>query len=97
MRKIAAVALMAVLSSGCATQTYLISPQSQTNVKADHEEMQTFFVNGLGQQQEVNATEVCKGQNNVAKIETEQNLLNGVLGFLTSGIYTPRQFRVYCK
>lgn len=95
MKKFALIAAAAVLASGCATQTYTLSSQSQATPAYD--KAQTFFVSGLAQEKEVNAAEVCGGANNVAKVQTELTFINGVLGSLSQGIYTPRQARVFCK
>ena len=35
-------------------------------------------------------------QKNVVKTETQQTFVNGLLGFITLGIYTPLEARVYC-
>lgn len=99
MKKVIAVALLAVLTSGCATQNYLVSSQVAPSAAttADADKMQTFFVSGLGQEQEIDAAKVCEGKENVASIQTESNVINSVLGLISYGIYTPRQIRVYCK
>ena len=99
MKKVVAVALLAILTSGCATQNYLVSAQTapNTTIKADADKMQTFFVSGLGQEQEIDAAQVCEGKENIDSIQTQSNFVNIVLGFVSSGIYTPRQIRVYCK
>ena len=34
-------------------------------------------------------------QRNVVKTETQQTFINGLLGFITLGIYTPLEARVY--
>lgn len=57
----------------------------------------TFFVGGIGQQHKINAAQVCGGKANVASVETEQTFLNGLLGAVTGGIYSPRQYRVVCS
>ena len=36
-------------------------------------------------------------QKNVIKTETQQTFVNGLLGFITLGIYTPLEARVYCS
>ena len=36
-------------------------------------------------------------QKNVVKTETQQTFVNGLLGFITLGIYTPLEARVYCS
>lgn len=99
MNKVFAVALLAILTSGCATQNYVMSASDVPNatVTPDASKMQTFFVSGLGQEQEVNATEICQGKENIASVQTQSNILNIALGIISYGIYTPRQVRVYCK
>ena len=37
------------------------------------------------------------GAENVVKTETQQTFVNGLLGFITLGIYTPLEARVYCS
>ncbi len=99
MKKAVAVALLAVLTSGCATQNYLVSSQTAPNstTAADANKMQTFFVSGLGQEQEIDAANICQGKENVASIQTKSSPVNIILGIISYGIYTPRQIRVYCK
>ena len=36
-------------------------------------------------------------QKNIVKTETQQTFVNGLLGFITLGIYTPLEARVYCS
>ena len=44
----------------------------------------------------VDAAKIC-GAENVVKTETQQTFVNGLLGFITLGIYTPLEARVYCS
>jgi hypothetical protein len=78
----------------CATQSVVLQ---NGNSSLKQEEMQTFFVQGLGQTQTLNAAEVCGGANRVAKVERVQTPLNWFLGFLTFGIYTPYTAKVFCS
>ena len=87
------LALVAVLSA-CSTQTAFINGQNGTLAK---EEMQTFFVAGLGQTQSLNAGEICGGAAKVVKIERTSSFLNVVLNWLSSGIYSPQDAKVYCS
>ena len=48
-----------------------------------------FFVSGIGQKKTVDAAKICGGAENVVKTETQQTFVNGLLGFITLGIYTP--------
>ena len=46
-----------------------------------------FFVSGIGQKKTVDAAKICGGAENVVKTETQQTFVNGLLGFITLGIY----------
>ena len=78
----------------CATQSVVLKNGSSSLTQ---EEMQSFFVQGLGQTQTLNAAEVCGGANRVAKVERVLSPLNWFLGVLSSGIYTPITAKVYCS
>ena len=43
----------------------------------------------LGRRKTVDAAKICGGAENVVKTETQQTFVNGLLGFITLGIYTP--------
>ena len=45
----------------------------------------------------VDAAKICGGAENVVKTETQQTFVNGLLGFITLGIYTLLEARVYCS
>ena len=47
-----------------------------------------FFVSELNMKT-VDAAKICGGAENVVKTETQQTFVNGLLGFITLGIYTP--------
>jgi len=86
---------MIIMATGCATQTYQLS-----DTKAEQptrEERQTFFIDGIGQSQMLNAANVCGGAENIVKIESEQTAADVGLAIITLGIYTPRTAKVYCK
>ena len=51
----------------------------------------------LGRRKTVDAAKICGGAENVVKTETQQTFVNGLLGFITLGIYTPLEARVYCS
>lgn len=89
------ISLFAVAAlSACSTQTAFINGQDGALTKQD---MQTFFVSGLGQTQTMNASEVCGGAEKVVKIERTSSPLNIVLNILTQGIYSPQDAKVYCR
>ena len=95
MKNLALSMAIALMLSGCATQTFQINSTSTSSVPTK-EDRQAFFVSGLGQTQTMNAAEICGGANKIIKVEAEHTFVDGLLGALTWGIYTPRMARVYC-
>ncbi len=93
MKKLTCIIALAALT-GCATQTFHV--QNGSSTAPSKQTMQPFFVYGIGQTQEMNAAEICGGADKIAKVEVIQNFLDGVLGVVTWGIYTPRTAKVFC-
>ena len=49
-----------------------------------------FFVSGIGQKKNCRCSQnLWRRTENVVKTETQQTFVNGLLGFITLGIYTP--------
>jgi hypothetical protein len=95
MKKFLILGTLFLLSS-CATQTFHLNMDQQGSVPTK-EVMQPFFVGGIGQEQEINAAQICGGAKNVVKVDTYISVIDGLLGGLSMGIFTPHQARVYCK
>ena len=94
MKKLIMLAVLSITVTGCAQQTFVMSPEeSQPAVEESHH----FFIDGLAQEKEVDAASVCGGVDKVSKVEVQKTFVNGLLGAITFGIYTPRDARVYCK
>ena len=85
---------LALLITGCAQQTFTV--QNKPAVAPKETITHHFFVSGIGQKKTVDAAKICGGAENVVKTETQQTFVNGLLGFITLGIYTPLEARVYC-
>jgi uncharacterized lipoprotein YajG len=87
--------LIAVLvMTGCASQTFNIN--GSEGELPTVQKSQTFFISGLGQEKVLDAAEICGGADKVVKVEAQHTFINGLLGFVTIGIYTPRDAKVYC-
>ena len=81
----------------CSTDVYC-SKQKPAAVAPKETITHHFFVSGIGQKKTVDAAKICGGAENVVKkTETQQTFVNGLLGFITCGIYTPLEARVYCS
>ena len=82
--------------TGCAQQTFTV--QNKPAAVAPKETItHHFFVSEFRQKKTVDAAKICGGAENVVKTETQQTFVNGLLGFITLGIYTPLEARVYCS
>jgi Bor protein len=95
MKIISVAAACSLALSGCATQTFTMS--GNEGKQPTKEEAQVFWVAGIGQEQTIDAAKVCGGADRVAKVETQLGPLNILLGFVTFGIFSPRDAKVYCK
>jgi len=89
------IILTVIALTGCATQTYNIN--GDTTALPTQEKSQAFFLQGIGQQKNMNAADICGGAENIIKVESEETFINILLRVVTFGIYTPRTARVYCK
>ncbi|ABY49903.1 Bor-like outer membrane protein [Escherichia phage Min27] len=96
MKKMLLATALALLITGCAQQTFTVQ-NKQTAVAPKETITHHFFVSGIGQKKTVDAAKICGGTENVVKTETQQTFVNGLLGFITLGIYTPLEARVYCS
>ena len=87
---------LALLITGCAsTDVYCSTNRSSTKETITHH---FFSFLELGSRRKtVDAAKICGGAENVVKTETQQHSVNGLLGFITLGIYTPLEARVYCQ
>ena len=88
---------LALLITGCVQQTFTVQNKPAAVVPKETITTHHFFVSGIGAEETVDAAKICGGAENVVKTETQQTFVNGLLGFITLGIYTPLEARVYCS
>ena len=94
MKKLFFASMLTILASGCATQTFDMNGRGVS--VPDRQKMQVFYISGIAQKQSINAARVCGGVRKVAKVETQLSFVDGLLGAVTLGIFTPRTAKVYC-
>ena len=86
---------LALLITGCAQQTFTV--QNKPAAVAPKETItHHFFVSGVGRKLSMQPKFVA-AQKMLLKQETQQTFVNGLLVFITLGIYTPLEARVYCS
>ena len=89
--------MMTVALTSCSTQRVFVDgTKPVTKEQATYSKSQSFFVYGIGQTKTINAKEIC-GQNGIAEVTTTQTFVNGLLGVVTFGIFTPRTVIVNCN
>ncbi len=93
MKKLAIAAIVLSLT-GCAIQRFDVRPDAHN--APTHDDLQTFWVGGIGQSEEIDAAKVCGAAAKVQRVETQMTAGNVGLTIVTLGIYSPRQVRVYC-
>ena len=75
----------------CSTDVYCSKQTGSSSTKGNHHHH--FFVSELGRRKTVDAAKIC-GAENVVKNRNPANIRNGLLGFITLGIYTPPEARI---
>ena len=88
-----ATALFPAYYRMCSTDVYCSKQTGSSSTKGNHHP--SFFVSGIGQKKTV-VVKFVAAQKMLTK-RSQQTLLNGLLGFITLGIYTPLEARVYCS
>ncbi|MGT0198289.1 Bor family protein [Staphylococcus aureus] len=87
---------LALLITGCAQQTFTV--QNKPAAVAPKETItHHFFVSGIGRRKLSMQPKFVAAQKMLLKQKIQQTFVNGLLGFITLGIYTPLEARVYCS
>ena len=91
MKKMLLATALALLITGCAQQTFTV--QNKPAAVAPKETItHHFFVSGIGRRKLSMQPKFVAAQK-MLKQETQQTFVNGLLGFITLGIYTPLEAR----
>ena len=69
----------------CSTDVYCSKQTGSSSTKGNHH---PSFLRFWIKKKTVDAAKICGGAENVVKTETQQTFVNGLLGFITLGIYT---------
>ena len=88
---------LALLITGCAQQTFTVQNKpAAVAPKGKPSPIISSFLE-LGRRKLSMQPKFVAAQENVVKTETQQTFVNGLLGFIALGIYTPLEARVYCS
>ena len=84
-----------LLATGC-SQTKFNLQANKDSHRPTYDRAQDYFFGGIGQQKNLEPGVICGGRDKVVRVETEFTPANWAVGFVSLGIYTPLQARVYC-
>ena len=85
---------LALLITDKPIDVYCSKQTGSSSTKGNHHP--SFLRFWIGQKKTVDAAKICGGAENVVKQKPSKHS-NGLLGFITLGIYTPLEARVYCS
>ena len=71
----------------CSTDVYCSKQTGSGSTKGNHHPSFLRFWNWA--EENCRCSQICGGAENVVKTETQQTFVNGLLGFIALGIYTP--------
>jgi hypothetical protein len=84
---------LVIVMTGCFEHTYTVG-QGAPAGPVVYEEWSNSWLGGLIGEKNLDVSQLCPSGN--ATIHDEQSLLNGLVSFLTGGIYTPTTVEVRC-
>ena len=93
MKKMLLATALALLITGCAQQTFTVQNKPAAVAPKETITIISSFLE-LGRRKLSMQPKICGGAENVVKTETQQTFVNGLLGFITLGIYTPLEARM---
>jgi hypothetical protein len=91
-----AALLAAMLLAGCASVTVRPEGGDKLAGKPDYQKSKNYFFWGLGGEHTIDVQEICE-EKGVEQIQSQYTFVNGLLGGLTLGIYSPKTAKVWCK
>ena len=87
MKKMLLATALALLITGCAQQTFTVQNKPAAGTKGNHHPSFLRFWNWAERKPSMQPKFVA-AQKMLSKTETQQTFVNGLLGFITLGIYT---------
>lgn len=96
LKQWSAALIAAVMLSACATVT--VRPEGGTKVadKPDYAASKNYFFWGLAGEHTIDVTKIC-GDQGVEQFQSQHTFMNGFLGGITLGIYSPKTAKVWCN
>ena len=87
MKKMLLATALALLITGCAQQTFTVQNKPAAVAPRKPSPIISSFTNWA--EENCRCSQNLWQRENIVKTETQQTFVNGLLGFITLGIYTP--------
>lgn len=95
VRKVCFVALV-LLATGCYSVTSRPDGAFKLAATPTFEQRQDFYLWGLVGESHIDTKQVCATSQTV-QMQSQQTFVDGFLGLITLGIYSPQTAKVWCK
>ncbi|MFI3241858.1 MAG: Bor family protein [Alphaproteobacteria bacterium] len=95
MRKLILLITAILLMSGCCYQTFTLDDTKQNTIPT-YEGTNHFVFWGIGQEKKLDPNEVCK-ERGINSVQTSYSFISGFFNAITYGIYSPRDYAIYCN
>ena len=92
---ILSLVVMAAFSTACQSVTVIKDGGSFTEGEPTYQKSLPYFIFGAVGKRDVYVDHICNGKT-PAQFQAQTTFLDGFLGFITIGIYTPRSVKVWC-
>ena len=96
MKTLLATALALLCCRMCSTDVYCSKQTGSSSTKGNHHPSFLSFLE-LGRRKLSMQPKFVAAQKMLLKQKPSKTFVNGLLGFITLGIYTPPEARVYCS
>jgi hypothetical protein len=100
MKKVLFCSLIALLMTSCYKQQFKVDQNAKgVEMKANpnYSGWNHIFLWGLVPTVKQDASQMCKDSGGVAFVGTEMSFVQGLLGGITYGIYSPRTYNIQCN
>ena len=100
MKKYLLLIITLFLITSCQTQRFSVNPMIRREVPKSnphYSKWSHFFFAGIGQESNLNASEMCREDGGVAFVESKLTFGQGLVTLLSYGIYSPRTNNIYCN
>ena len=82
--------------AGCSSVTIRPEGGNRLSGEPTYQESKPYFIAGLIGESHIDAKNICGGSK-VAQMQAQTTFVDGLLGSLTLGLYTPRTAKVWCE